>query len=158
MCDLAVRVKQGKLLGTIKEGVNGTVYRAFLGVPYAAPPLGSLRFKVIGTPSKTGVYLFARRRLIRTHFVIASTRIPCHLHPGRVSESLWNSRRVTNAHRSIHVATEISLAARTAFILTSTYRTNGGQRRHTNRLWSGFTVEIFGRAAETIMTCGPNIL
>ncbi|XP_032670315.1 neuroligin-4, X-linked-like isoform X1 [Odontomachus brunneus] len=42
---VVVEVQQGKLLGSIKEGVLGSMYKAFLGIPYAAPPIGSLRFR-----------------------------------------------------------------------------------------------------------------
>ncbi|XP_011153045.1 venom carboxylesterase-6 isoform X2 [Harpegnathos saltator] len=40
-----VRLKQGKLAGVLKEGVCGIKYKAFLGVPYATPPIGNLRFQ-----------------------------------------------------------------------------------------------------------------
>ncbi|XP_032670314.1 esterase E4-like isoform X2 [Odontomachus brunneus] len=40
-----VHVKQGKLSGMIKGNAFGCVYKAYLGIPYAAPPIGKLRFK-----------------------------------------------------------------------------------------------------------------
>lgn len=43
---LEVTTKQGKLSGELVHGVLGDTYIAFRGIPYAAPPLGSLRFKV----------------------------------------------------------------------------------------------------------------
>lgn len=42
--DLLVRVKNGKIQGKAMPVLNGEV-RFFLGVPYAKPPLGNLRFK-----------------------------------------------------------------------------------------------------------------
>lgn len=52
-----VQVKQGKLVGSIKEGAFGSTYQAFLGIPYATPPLGPLRFKVIHSLMIPGVTL-----------------------------------------------------------------------------------------------------
>ncbi|XP_043501481.1 esterase E4-like [Polistes fuscatus] len=40
-----VNVSQGKLKGSLCESVLGTSYFSFKGIPYAAPPLGPLRFK-----------------------------------------------------------------------------------------------------------------
>lgn len=42
-----VQVKQGEVSGMIKGSDFGSVYKAYLGIPYAAPPIGELRFKVI---------------------------------------------------------------------------------------------------------------
>lgn len=42
-----VSVKQGKLMGSVKIGSYGVIYQMFLGIPYATPPDGELRFKVI---------------------------------------------------------------------------------------------------------------
>lgn len=41
-----VSVNEGKLRGGIVKGVLGTSYIAFKGIPFAAPPVGELRFKV----------------------------------------------------------------------------------------------------------------
>lgn len=38
-------MKQGKLRGVINKSVLGSSYIAFTGIPFAAPPVGSLRFK-----------------------------------------------------------------------------------------------------------------
>ncbi|XP_029169678.1 esterase E4-like isoform X1 [Nylanderia fulva] len=40
-----VTVKQGKLQGIFEDNVLGSRYLAFKGIPFAAPPLGDLRFK-----------------------------------------------------------------------------------------------------------------
>nr|XP_022902608.1 esterase B1-like [Onthophagus taurus]XP_022902609.1 esterase B1-like [Onthophagus taurus] len=45
MSDLIVNVQQGKIRGKLVEGFKGIKFRAFLGIPYAKPPLGNLRFK-----------------------------------------------------------------------------------------------------------------
>ncbi|EZA55883.1 hypothetical protein DMN91_010858 [Ooceraea biroi] len=40
-----VRVREGRLSGTVEEAVFGDPYIAFRGIPYAKPPVGELRFK-----------------------------------------------------------------------------------------------------------------
>ncbi|XP_049778162.1 LOW QUALITY PROTEIN: juvenile hormone esterase-like [Schistocerca cancellata] len=42
--DILVTVDEGTLLGTTKTSLYNTTYTAFLGIPYAEPPLGALRF------------------------------------------------------------------------------------------------------------------
>lgn len=46
MSDLIVIVREGKLKGAELESSLGTRYIAFRGIPFAAPPIGELRFKV----------------------------------------------------------------------------------------------------------------
>uniref|UniRef100_A0A8D8SWB2 Carboxylic ester hydrolase n=1 Tax=Cacopsylla melanoneura TaxID=428564 RepID=A0A8D8SWB2_9HEMI len=40
-----VQITQGRLKGSSEKSRNGTTYFSFLGVPYAKPPVGDLRFK-----------------------------------------------------------------------------------------------------------------
>lgn len=45
--NLVVKTAQGKLLGTERTSdLDGIGYYAFLGIPYAKPPIGNLRFMV----------------------------------------------------------------------------------------------------------------
>lgn len=46
MSDLIVIVQEGKLKGAELESSLGSRYIAFRGIPFAAPPVGELRFKV----------------------------------------------------------------------------------------------------------------
>lgn len=41
-----VKINDGVLEGEILDNVVGGKYYSFKGVPYAAPPVGDLRFKV----------------------------------------------------------------------------------------------------------------
>ena len=49
-----VCVTEGELRGTKAVNVSGTTFCSFKGIPYAKPPLGSLRFSV-STQRKTAV-------------------------------------------------------------------------------------------------------
>ncbi|CAH1118266.1 unnamed protein product [Phaedon cochleariae] len=40
-----VKIKSGKLRGCKKTNLDGTEFYSFLGIPYAKPPIGKLRFK-----------------------------------------------------------------------------------------------------------------
>jgi hypothetical protein len=44
--DIVVTVQQGRLKGIRVESVRRQELLAFLGIPYARPPVGVLRFKV----------------------------------------------------------------------------------------------------------------
>jgi hypothetical protein len=44
--DPVVTTLQGKMQGTKMTSRNGRTFYAFLGIPYATPPVGPLRFKV----------------------------------------------------------------------------------------------------------------
>lgn len=44
---MIIEVKQGQLEGITKESIlTGREYYSFLGIPYAKPPIGELRFQV----------------------------------------------------------------------------------------------------------------
>lgn len=44
--ELIVETEYGKVRGVVKCSEYDTNYKAFLGIPYATPPVGDLRFKV----------------------------------------------------------------------------------------------------------------
>jgi hypothetical protein len=44
--DPVVTTSQGDMRGITMTSRNGRAFYAFLGIPYAAPPVGALRFKV----------------------------------------------------------------------------------------------------------------
>lgn len=46
-CSPRVRIKEGELVGTTYTLPNSRKVYAFLGIPYAAPPIGDDRFAVI---------------------------------------------------------------------------------------------------------------
>lgn len=41
-----IDIEQGRLEGKTGLDYNGRKYYSFLGIPYAKPPIGNLRFKV----------------------------------------------------------------------------------------------------------------
>lgn len=55
MNDFLVAVKQGIVKGVEKENVEGGKYIVFQGIPYAAPPVGNLRFQVFEFSKQTYV-------------------------------------------------------------------------------------------------------
>lgn len=46
MSDPIVRVEEGELQGRLVKSPTGKVFYSFQGIPYAKPPIGSLRFRV----------------------------------------------------------------------------------------------------------------
>jgi carboxylesterase type B len=42
---LKVRIDDGKIIGRFMRSTSGRPIRAFMGIPYAKPPVGKLRFK-----------------------------------------------------------------------------------------------------------------
>lgn len=51
MGDLQVTLLQGTLKGKEQISEKGNVFHSYSGIPYAKPPIGDLRFKVIGNKS-----------------------------------------------------------------------------------------------------------
>ncbi|CAG9809984.1 unnamed protein product [Chironomus riparius] len=49
--NLKVRIDDGKIIGRYMTSISGRGIRAFLGLPYAAPPIGELRFKAAKKPT-----------------------------------------------------------------------------------------------------------
>lgn len=49
MAEVTVTVEQGKLKGKTDIDSAGNVYYSFQGIPFAKPPVGKLRFRVIIT-------------------------------------------------------------------------------------------------------------
>lgn len=47
--DLRVHISDGRVVGRYMTSESGRTIRAFMGIPYAQPPIGNLRFK---TPAK----------------------------------------------------------------------------------------------------------
>ncbi|XP_047003833.1 juvenile hormone esterase-like [Schistocerca americana] len=43
--DVIVNIEDGALRGVVATSLNGVLYNKFLGIPYATPPLGDLRFR-----------------------------------------------------------------------------------------------------------------
>ncbi|XP_049791586.1 juvenile hormone esterase-like isoform X1 [Schistocerca nitens] len=43
--DVIVNIDNGALRGVVATSLNGVLYNKFLGIPYATPPLGDLRFR-----------------------------------------------------------------------------------------------------------------
>ena len=41
-----IQTKSGKISGIIEESFSGINYFSYLGIPFAEPPIGNLRFKV----------------------------------------------------------------------------------------------------------------
>ena len=41
-----VRVEEGELQGKLVNSPSGKAFYSFQGIPYAKPPIGSLRFRV----------------------------------------------------------------------------------------------------------------
>jgi len=46
-CKLEVRIADGFLKGQALQSRDGRIYYSYTGIPYAKPPIGELRFKVL---------------------------------------------------------------------------------------------------------------
>lgn len=70
---LIVTVNQGKLQGIFEENVLGSRYLSFKGIPFAAPPVGALRFKVTYLSSPNNLIYFyllcLRLKIFHNYFV-----------------------------------------------------------------------------------------
>jgi hypothetical protein len=49
--NLKVRIDDGRIIGRYLTSISGKGIRAFLGIPYAAPPIGELRFRAPKKPT-----------------------------------------------------------------------------------------------------------
>nr|AHJ81324.1 carboxylesterase [Locusta migratoria] len=49
--DVFVRIETGTLRGSMETSLNGTLYSRFVGIPFAEPPIGDLRFKAPQSPA-----------------------------------------------------------------------------------------------------------
>ncbi|XP_061575118.1 cholinesterase-like [Cololabis saira] len=81
--DLIVSTKHGKVQGKLLSVLDGEV-RAFLGIPYAKPPLGKLRFKAPQAVEKWEGVKDATKHPNSCHQVIDTT------FPGFVGADMWN--------------------------------------------------------------------
>jgi hypothetical protein len=46
-CKLELEITNGKIKGQILKSRDGRSFYSYTGIPYAKPPIGELRFKVI---------------------------------------------------------------------------------------------------------------
>lgn len=61
MADPIVTIKQGKIKGTTDTDLDGGSFYKFLGIPYAKPPVGALRFKAPEAPESWDGLLDCRK-------------------------------------------------------------------------------------------------
>lgn len=46
-CEIEVRIADGILKGQVLQSRDGRTYYSYIGIPYAKPPIGDLRLKVL---------------------------------------------------------------------------------------------------------------
>ena len=68
------RTENGKIRGVIKEVLEGKFVEVFLGVPYARPPVGELRFEV-----RLYMYITLDRRQQHLKYVVSQREITSQL-------------------------------------------------------------------------------
>lgn len=76
MNELEVVVQQGKLKGKTGTDYSGNTFYSFQGIPYAKPPTGNLRFKVIPISCVCMKVMYSRRH-ITPHIVDLNLNIKC---------------------------------------------------------------------------------
>lgn len=59
--DLRVRIDDGRIIGRYLTSESGRTIRAFMGIPYAEPPVGKLRFRAPLKVEPWQGFLFAHR-------------------------------------------------------------------------------------------------
>ncbi|XP_060063318.1 cholinesterase-like [Ylistrum balloti] len=84
-----VETLNGRIQG-LTETVDGTEVQMYLGIPFAAPPVGDLRFKrPVAAPSWT--------ETLRVKSISASCpQIPYNVFPGNPGEAMWNPKTELN--------------------------------------------------------------
>ncbi|XP_033740740.1 cholinesterase-like isoform X2 [Pecten maximus] len=84
-----VETLNGRIHG-IRENVEGTQVHAFLGIPFAAPPIGDLRFK---RPVEASSWT----ETLHVKSISASCpQIPFNVFPGNPGEAMWNPKSDIN--------------------------------------------------------------
>ncbi len=63
--DIIVNTSQGSLKGTLEKSRNGSDIFAFYGIPYAEPPVGKLRLKVILELTYSCIYIKRFEKLLK---------------------------------------------------------------------------------------------
>uniref|UniRef100_A0A8C6SPN8 Carboxylic ester hydrolase n=1 Tax=Neogobius melanostomus TaxID=47308 RepID=A0A8C6SPN8_9GOBI len=81
--DLLIQTKNGKVQGTLLPVLGGHV-RTFLGIPYAKPPIGTLRFRPPQPADKWDKTLEA------SSFPNSCYQVPDTLFPGFQGSEMWN--------------------------------------------------------------------
>nr|CAD7586928.1 unnamed protein product [Timema genevievae] len=77
MESVKVRISQGELQGKKVPSKARGVFYSFLGIPYAKPPVGSLRFKPPKPPEPwAGVRYASKKKVVALHFVLSLFQPP----------------------------------------------------------------------------------
>ncbi|XP_047451175.1 acetylcholinesterase-like [Mugil cephalus] len=84
--DLLITTKHGRVKGKLLTVLGGEV-RAFLGIPYAKPPVGTLRFRA---PERVDKWEGVKDA---TQFPNSCYQVPDTTFPGFIGEEMWNANR-----------------------------------------------------------------